>query len=63
MTPLVINDTINGDSIDLYNMISSNQQGSFVERMVTDVNGKFSSVNVAPGLYALYVSRNNQNIG
>jgi hypothetical protein len=57
VTPLVVNDTNNGDYFFLYN------QGSFSEKMVTDANGYFSSVNVAPGTYNLYVYRNDQYIG
>ena len=56
VTPLVINDTSNGDYLQL--------EGPTRLKMVTDANGYFTSINnVAPGQYALYVYRNSQNIG
>jgi hypothetical protein len=58
ITPLVINDTNNGDYLYLYS--SSND---FKQNIVTDANGYFSSVNVAPGTYYLGVYRNNYEIG
>jgi len=55
VTPLIVNDTGNGDYLYL--------SGPNSEKMVTDSNGYFSSVNVPPGTYNLFVYRNNQNIG
>jgi hypothetical protein len=54
VTPLVINDTNNGDYLYLYD--ASNV---FKQKMVTDDHGNYSSVNVAPGTYNLIVYRSN----
>lgn len=59
ITPLQVNDKINGSYIELWNITSN----SIISDMTTDDSGKYKSQQVPVGLYYLCVKVNNEYVG